>query len=220
MAITAATPEYDKKEYWVNRFEHESSFEWLVDAKTLLPILEEHVPHDSKIVQLGCGNSSLAFDAFDAGYTDILSLDYCENVIQRMVDETRRRYPVGDSGVPAGPRWRVMDILAMQDHLAPGSIDCAVDKCTMDAIACGDDAQATRINALERQVHRILKPGSHWFVLSYSSTRFDEFAPEAKDRWDKIIVPIEVSPSDAVSTSAGPVYQPAIYYYCYILRKL
>ncbi|KAJ1916763.1 hypothetical protein H4219_003582 [Mycoemilia scoparia] len=231
--MTVKPPAYDKKEYWQERFEQEQSFEWLVGPQKLLPILETSgVSTKTRVLQVGCGNSELAFSLFDNGYTDILSIDYCSNVIERMKEETDNRYGQGSDIVK--PRWKAMSALDLSNLYAPSpssgrtpnnaamsaNFDCVLDKGAMDAIACSDDNDNSLVNKMEEQVSKLLDKDGIWIIVSYSDSRWNELNDEAKSRWSKKVISLEVTPTNLVQTPNGPIHQPAIYHHCYILHKL
>ena len=61
--------------------------------------------------------------------------------------------------------WVIMDITDMVEF-DTDSFDIAIDKSTMDALFCGDDA-FTKVSLMLRETQRVLKPGGHCFSISY-----------------------------------------------------
>ncbi|KAG7443556.1 S-adenosyl-L-methionine-dependent methyltransferase [Guyanagaster necrorhizus] len=120
--------QYGTKDYWDRRYQAEStdsSFDWFKKYSDIADLLRELIPDKmSKILMLGCGNSTLSEDMYDDGYKNIVNVDYSSVVIEQM----RRRHRVDRPGM----KWRVMDVRELEfgdDHF-----DVAIDKGTMDAM--------------------------------------------------------------------------------------
>lgn len=60
-----------------------------------------------------------------------------------------------------------MDITDMSEF-EPNSFDIAIDKSTIDALLCGDDAYL-KVAQMLRETQRVLKPGGHYFAISYGT---------------------------------------------------
>jgi 2-polyprenyl-3-methyl-5-hydroxy-6-metoxy-1,4-benzoquinol methylase len=91
------------------------------------PILSELIPNkESRILMLGCGNSTLSTDMFQAGYTNITNLDYSDVLITKM----RNRFP--------SMQWKVMDVRELKEKCdelgGKETWDVVLDKGTMDAL--------------------------------------------------------------------------------------
>jgi hypothetical protein len=91
-SLPKTNTEYGKKTYWDERFATESEYEWLASWEDVAYLLKPFISPESSILVVGCGNSSFSSDLYDAGYTDICSLDYSEIVINAMKtrNETQR----------------------------------------------------------------------------------------------------------------------------------
>ena len=61
--------------------------------------------------------------------------------------------------------WVLMDITDMAD-IGTDSYDLAIDKSTIDALLCGDDS-FLQVASMLKEVQRVLKPGGHYFAISY-----------------------------------------------------
>ena len=122
--------DFQTVEYWDKRYAAEAEdadFDWFRKYRDIQHIFHELVPdRQSRILMLGCGNSTLSKDMYDDGYTHIVNLDYSAVVIDKM----QARFPELD--------WRVMDIRDLDKHAdklgGPASWDVIVDKGTMDAL--------------------------------------------------------------------------------------
>lgn len=127
--------EYGTKNYWENRFRAEESFEWLLSyqqlAPQLEPLLSTHIGSGGgeksrvRILIVGCGNAPFSADLHDAGYTNIVNIDYSTAVITAM----QKRHAARRSTM----QWRVVDMTAMDEF--PNEIfDVIIDKAAMDAL--------------------------------------------------------------------------------------
>ncbi|KAF9031408.1 hypothetical protein BDZ89DRAFT_627609 [Hymenopellis radicata] len=89
---TSTLPErneqYGTKEYWDQRYQAEShggSFDWFKSYADIAPLFRNLIPDKtSRILMLGCGNSTLSQDMYDDGYRNIVNVDYSAVVIDQM----------------------------------------------------------------------------------------------------------------------------------------
>ena len=88
--------EYHSQEYWENRYALFSknmdwycNFEKIKTDFKLNEILDKYYPkkNKTKILELGCGNSSLAFDFYNYGYKNITSIDFSTVIINQMKEK-------------------------------------------------------------------------------------------------------------------------------------
>lgn len=124
---------------------------------------------------LGCGNSTLSPQMHDAGYTNMVNIDYSSNLISRLA----RRYP--------DQTYLEMDItqltLAPNVSLLGGacSFDIALDKGTMDALMAEakgssvwnpSDKVITNIRAMLQGVDHLLKVGAKMIYITFGQPHF------------------------------------------------
>ena len=78
--------EFHQKEYWDSFFKKrgKKAFEWYGEYHELCGVLHKYCKVTDKILQIGCGNSSLASDLYDVGYRQITSIDISDLVINQM----------------------------------------------------------------------------------------------------------------------------------------
>jgi SAM-dependent methyltransferase len=161
---------YGTKDYWEERFSTEKDYEWLLSyaqlASQLTPFLQQQQqqPIPSRILVIGCGNAPFSADMYDAGYHNIVNIDYSEVVISVM----KERHSVERPNM----EWRVMDMTDLSE-LADETFDVVIDKAAMDAMMavegdvwnpsqiCVDQAQS-----ICQHVSRILVPGGHFLQIS------------------------------------------------------
>ncbi|WVQ81672.1 hypothetical protein IAT38_003797 [Cryptococcus sp. DSM 104549] len=111
-----------------------TSFDWFLHPTYLLPLFEELTSDitsasggkgkDARILMLGCGNSALGEVMYDAGWTNIVNLDYSKTVIEQMKERHAEKRPL--------MTWQEMDVLNLE--FAEDEFDLVVDKGTMDAM--------------------------------------------------------------------------------------
>lgn len=84
---------YHSNEFWESRYSlYEKEMDWYINYKKICEdfkldfFLNELLPlgKKSKILELGCGNSTLASDLYDNGYKNISALDFSITVIEKM----------------------------------------------------------------------------------------------------------------------------------------
>ena len=79
----------------------------------------------------GCGNAEFSEDLYDAGYENQVNTDISAVVIEQMAERNKETRP--------NMEWLVMDITDMSEFES-NRFDIIIDKGTMDALLCGNDA--------------------------------------------------------------------------------
>jgi 2-polyprenyl-3-methyl-5-hydroxy-6-metoxy-1,4-benzoquinol methylase len=88
--------EYHSQEYWESRYSlFPKNMDWYCNFEKICTdfkideILETFYPKKNKvkILELGCGNSSLAFDLHNIGYKNITSIDFSSLIINQMKEK-------------------------------------------------------------------------------------------------------------------------------------
>lgn len=114
-----------------------------------------------KYLIVGCGNSELSAHMWLDGLTNLVSVDYSEVVILKM----KLLY---DSQPDLAATFQVADCRYMDDT-PDGAYDVIVDKGTLDALLCGSDSHKHQL-ALLVELHRVLKPGGVFLLITYGQT--------------------------------------------------
>ncbi len=118
--------DFKLKSYWNERFTKESSYEWLVKFEDVQELLKPWLgPVESRILIVGCGNSSFSSDLYDAGYENIVNIDFSDVCIENM----KKRNEVSRPNM----KWLCKDMTEL-DEFATDSFDVIVDKASMDAL--------------------------------------------------------------------------------------
>eukprot|EP00931_Biecheleriopsis_adriatica_P046575 TRINITY_DN26768_c0_g1_i2.p2 TRINITY_DN26768_c0_g1~~TRINITY_DN26768_c0_g1_i2.p2 ORF type:complete len:232 (-),score=51.20 TRINITY_DN26768_c0_g1_i2:51-746(-) len=153
--------------YWNDRYRKDPEpFDWLESFEDLRAFIEDASGGSklARFLHIGCGNSVLSENMYDAGYHNIVNIDNASVVIQQMADRNTARPEM---------TWLDMDATDMES-LRDASFDVAIDKSVLDTFACGNDAAVTIITYL-MEVSRVLRPGGTFLCISYGGpdTRLD-----------------------------------------------
>ena len=157
-------PNYGDKTYWEDRYKssENSTFDWLENYSALRDIISSlNIPKETgQILNLGCGNSEFAEDMYNDGYKNIKNIDISHNVIKTMAERNKDK---------EGMIYEVMDVrdLKYEDN----SFDLAVDKSTIDALLCGEDA-FINVAKMIKEVQRVLKVGGYYMIVSYGTPEY------------------------------------------------
>jgi hypothetical protein len=85
LELPKSNTEYSKKEYWDERFTTEEEYEWLVSYRDVANQLRPYLSSpQTRILVVGCGNSSFSADLYDDGFPHVINIDYSETVISTM----------------------------------------------------------------------------------------------------------------------------------------
>ena len=77
--------EYGDPQYWDQKYQKEDEVtEWFFGYEPLKPVFEKLLKPSSRILMLGCGNSTLSADMYAAGYHHITNIDISASAIEKM----------------------------------------------------------------------------------------------------------------------------------------
>ncbi|KAF8328367.1 uncharacterized protein EI90DRAFT_3146144 [Cantharellus anzutake] len=100
-----------------------ATFDWFRNYSQIRDLLQELIPNkQSRILMLGCGNSTLSEKMFSDGFLNIVNTDYSSVVINQMAQRHSEK----------SMQWIEMDIRALQ--FEDETFDVVIDKGTMDAM--------------------------------------------------------------------------------------
>ncbi|WFD34271.1 hypothetical protein MCUN1_001108 [Malassezia cuniculi] len=160
--------DFQTVEYWDKRYAREApdaDFDWFKKYSDIIDIIHEHIPdRDSRVLMLGCGNSTLSKDMYDDKYTGIV-----------LIDKMSARHPELD--------WRVMDVRELSENAeslgGKGSCDAIIDKGTMDALMAENgsvwDPSEQVLDNVRREVDGVvdlLKPGGVFLYFTFGQPHF------------------------------------------------
>ena len=151
-------PNYGDKKYWIERYDEQNgtTFDWLEDYESIKPILLNlHIKKESRILNVGCGNSEFSEKMYDEGYNHNYNIDICQNVIDYMKSRNKDK---------KGLHFDVMDVCDMS--YKDETFDLIVDKSTIDALLCGYHSFMIVAKML-KEISRVLKTGGYYVIISY-----------------------------------------------------
>ena len=198
-------PNYGDVKYWEERYKNSEypTFDWLENYQTLKEIITSlNISKESgKILNLGCGNSEFSENMYDDGYHNIKNIDISHNVINLMKERSKNRPEM---------TYEVMDVrdLKFEDNY----FDLAIDKSTIDALLCGDDA-FINVAKMIKEVQRVLKVGGYYMMISYGTP--DNRVLHLNRKFEKFKVEILKIEKDFVEEEGYDNY-----HYIYLCQKL
>lgn len=139
-------------------------------------LFDQLIPErDARILMLGCGNSTLSPSMHDAGYRNIVNIDYSSNLITRLSS----RYP--------DQTYLEMDITQLRQPAnlttlgGASSFDIALDKGTMDALMAEGKGSSVwspsptvvaNVREMLKGVDALLKPGGRMIYITFGQPHF------------------------------------------------
>lgn len=167
--LPESNAEYKRMEYWDERFGKEEHYEWLLGFEDVHRYLEPFLDPSHTILVVGCGNSSFSADLYDAGFPNIVNIDFSTVVIDSMRQKHEQERP--------HMRWEVMDMTDLKYE--SGTFDVVIDKAAMDALMTdeGDvwDPNPEVLEAADRMcghMSRVLKPHGVFLQISFAQPHF------------------------------------------------
>lgn len=174
MVLPTLNEEYGSLDYWNDRYgsleQDEEAFEWFKGFKDLSSMFAECMADKSgNILHLGSGNSLLSEDLYEAGWSNVVNVDYSPVVIDKM--KSKFSHPT--------VKWIVADIFQLDAAFPAQSFMYAIDKGTLDALLTAKYDQwnppaelCSRIQVYMDQVARVLKPGGLFIHITFAQPHF------------------------------------------------
>ncbi|XP_014218736.1 methyltransferase-like protein 13 [Copidosoma floridanum] len=151
--------EFSKADYWNTFFKNRGNkaFEWYGEFLELSSYLLKYIKPNDDILIVGCGNSTLGMDLYDAGYKNIVNIDVSQVVIKQMVELNRVKRP--------NLIFEQMDATKMT--FVDGKFSVIIDKGTLDALMPDNDkATVALIDTYLAELKRVLKNSGRYICIS------------------------------------------------------
>ena len=127
--------EYSSKSYWEGRYGLFSKrMDWYTNYAQLNrdfnidDFIKKKYPSNTykkRILEMGCGNSTLSYDLYNSGFKNITAIDFSENIINKM-----REYYKGTS-----INFQICDFNFMNIFFEQNFFDIIIEKAGLDSIA-------------------------------------------------------------------------------------
>ncbi|KDQ18894.1 hypothetical protein BOTBODRAFT_63062 [Botryobasidium botryosum FD-172 SS1] len=194
---------YGIKEYWDERYRKEAvdaSFDWFKSYNQIASLIAKRIPDkSSRILMLGCGNSTLSEEMWDDGYKNIVNIDYSSVCIENMRRRNLEKRP--------NMEWLEMDVRKLE--FEPESFDIVIDKGTMDSMMTtkGDvwnppeDVIQNCTAEVDEVVRVLRRPAGTFIYLTFGQPHFRK---RYLNRPECILEVTELG--------------EAFHYYCYVMR--
>eukprot|EP00928_Gymnodinium_smaydae_P067769 TRINITY_DN50768_c0_g1_i1.p1 TRINITY_DN50768_c0_g1~~TRINITY_DN50768_c0_g1_i1.p1 ORF type:complete len:276 (+),score=5.34 TRINITY_DN50768_c0_g1_i1:63-830(+) len=180
--------------YWDAQYvKHTRPLDWLCGYSDLAPFLEQVTQGDlsCSILHVGCGNSILPEEMYDAGYHNIANIDSSSVVIGQMIARNKDRKQM---------TWACMDATATTYEDC--SFDVVLDKSLIDTLLCSPSAyRAELVARYIVEVARVLRPGGALLCISFGT-------PDARRRYFECadLTPLTVHELPAKGEGRTPHY--------------
>ncbi|EGR34823.1 protein kinase domain protein [Ichthyophthirius multifiliis] len=149
--------QYGKADYWEERYTRDPEpFDWYQRFQGIKQFIVPYLTAESRILNVGAGNSRLSEELFDEGYTYITNIDISQVVTKQMQEKYKDK--------PSTFKYIMMDVKIMD--LPNSSFDIVIDKGTLDSVICGENTVTNAMKALTN-ISQILKPNGIYICISY-----------------------------------------------------
>ncbi|NP_001084718.1 eEF1A lysine and N-terminal methyltransferase [Xenopus laevis] len=157
--LPKSSKEFAAPEYWEQFFRRrgERAFEWYGGYLELCGLLHKYIKPRDKVFVVGCGNSELSEQLYDAGCQNLTNIDVSEVVIRQMNERNSNRRP--------NMTFQVMD--ATQTTFDDSCFQAVLDKGTLDAIMTDTDKGTLETaDKLMSEIGRVLTCGGRFLCVS------------------------------------------------------
>ena len=157
---------YSKPEFWNERFKTtKGNFDWYTEWDNLKKYCQNiGLAKDAKILQVGCGNSTMSGKMYEDGWTNITNIDISDAVIDKMKEDH-------DKKGMTDMKWLTMDATKM--IFEDNSYDLVIDKGTIDALFCGDDVSI--VWGIISEMKRVCKQEGYIMLVMHSGPQGRRF---------------------------------------------
>ena len=176
--------EYSSRQYWEGRYgwfnqrmDWYTNFNQLNKDFKINDIIQKKYPknpHKRKLLEMGCGNSTLSYDLYNIGYNNITAIDFSTVVIKNMTTIYKN----------TSIKYEVCDFNNMDLYFGKNIFDVIIEKAGLDSIATkGTDDVPDLLYKVFRNIYYILCDGG--IFLSFSSKNTDFWKTNVYNRLEK-----------------------------------
>lgn len=224
--------EYFRRTYWDTRYTNDNDpFDWYCKYSSLRPHFHRLLTPRSKILNAGCGSSTLSEEMWKDGYKNQVNIDISGVVIDQMIERTEaailsstpEQSPADDlqeqvqtphpKGAHPTMTFEVMDStnLEFQDE----SFDAVIDKGLIDTLLCYPTSEDT-VTAFLTGVARVLRPGGKLFCVSVGTPSERLMILDNQDYSWKVESFAVKKPRISEKDSVGEEGEPTSSYWLYV----
>eukprot|EP00286_Rhodomonas_abbreviata_P028383 CAMPEP_0181295384 /NCGR_PEP_ID=MMETSP1101-20121128/4120_1 /TAXON_ID=46948 /ORGANISM="Rhodomonas abbreviata, Strain Caron Lab Isolate" /LENGTH=289 /DNA_ID=CAMNT_0023400135 /DNA_START=155 /DNA_END=1021 /DNA_ORIENTATION=- len=137
------------------------TYDWIVDYEDFKGLVSPSalgISENSRMLVVGCGTSTLSEELYNAGYKDMVNMDIDEAQIEHMREQHADK----------AMQWITADVTDMRKQFPePECFDVALDKGTLDALLCTDQAAE-----MICELWRLLTVGGQMLIISFRPADF------------------------------------------------
>ena len=180
--------DFKRQEYWDNRYETETSYEWFNGYSYFKEHLIPRLKYTDAILTLGCGNSPFSYDMYMDGYHFITNIDYSPVCIELMSKKYKEC---------AKMKWLEMNMLQLK--FENETFDVVIEKGTLDAVLVEEkdpwyisDKGFDLIQAALDETSRVLKRGGRFISITFAQPHFrKQLYCRSRYDWNYEMVPVK-----------------------------
>lgn len=237
--VPSDAAQYGKASFWDGRYcNNPEPFDWYHPYEAIAGIVNKYADPSMRVMQVGCGNSTLTEEMYEDGYKNIWNIDLSRVVIDQMKEKTAdfartdisfKPSKDGNSQAPlkadevTGIQWHQGDAIDMVSYLQDKVFDIVIDKATLDCVFCSDVPQRN-VNKYLQEIERVLGPEGLYLCFSFGlpETRLsfldnDEVEDPGFLAWT---VDVHAIPKPTIDPfDVADLKSPEDVYYVYVCQK-
>jgi ubiquinone/menaquinone biosynthesis C-methylase UbiE len=166
---------YSSEEYWNKRYKTEEKYCWYFNFSELEVLIMPCLQHANNILEIGCGDSTLAVDLWrkceevNISLDEIIAFDISEDAIQQNIN----------SNTIPGIQFIKMDARSL--NFEDGYFDFCIDKGTIDAMLCDKSKGINNVRMIFSETFRVMKSPGKFMLISHISPTSDNFQSVLSD---------------------------------------
>nr|XP_002130342.1 methyltransferase-like protein 13 [Ciona intestinalis] len=154
--LPKVSSDFSTSGYWETFFSKRlQAFEWYGNYLELCGLLHRYIKPKDDILVIGCGNSILSEQMYNAGFNKIMNIDISQTVIKQMRLKNKDKTEMD---------WKVMDVTNMD--FENGQYSVVLDKGTLDAMMSDDAGEETTVEKMFDEIDRVLRTGGRYICFS------------------------------------------------------